>query len=72
MEGDNELIENCVNSLKENGYINYYGLKRFGSCDVATHEIGKQLLQHNFLEAIDMILKPRKNCFIIAHHMNKS
>jgi tRNA pseudouridine13 synthase len=62
VEGDDLIIENCINSLKHNGFINYYGLQRFGTTEVATHEIGKCLLKNNFKDAIDLILKPRKTC----------
>ena len=60
VEGDDLTIEKCVNSLKEKGFINYYGLQRFGTTEVSTHEIGLQLLKNNFKEAVNLILKPRK------------
>lgn len=60
VNGDNELIEQSIESLKHNGFINYYGLQRFGTTEIATHEIGKFLLKGNFKHAIDLILKPRK------------
>ncbi len=37
-----EQITNAVNGLKENGFVNYFGLQRFGSClEAPTHSIGK-------------------------------
>ncbi len=54
-------IENCVNSLKQTGFVNYFGLQRFGnSIDAPTHAIGRLLIQNKLKEAIDLILKPRK------------
>ena len=40
-----DAVALAVQSLKEKGFINYYGLQRFGSFDVPTHEIGKALIQ---------------------------
>lgn len=41
-----EKIEQIMKSLQVNGFINYYGLQRFGSVPtIPTHEIGKCLLQ---------------------------
>ncbi|KYM77823.1 Pseudouridylate synthase 7 like protein [Atta colombica] len=55
-----EKIEQAMKSLQNNGFINYYGLQRFGSVPtIPTHEIGKCLLQGKWHEAIELILKPR-------------
>ncbi|KYN27710.1 Pseudouridylate synthase 7 like protein [Trachymyrmex cornetzi] len=55
-----EKIEQAMKSLQDNGFINYYGLQRFGSVPtIPTHEIGKCLLQGEWHEAIELILKPR-------------
>ncbi|KAL0112675.1 hypothetical protein PUN28_012147 [Cardiocondyla obscurior] len=55
-----EKIEQTMVSLRDNGFINYYGLQRFGSVPtIPTHEIGKCLLQGKWREAIELILKPR-------------
>ncbi|KAK2581261.1 hypothetical protein KPH14_008051 [Odynerus spinipes] len=56
-----EEIEKVMISLRDRGFINYYGLQRFGTvAAIPTHEIGKKLLQGKWLEAIDLILKPRE------------
>ncbi|KAK0085544.1 hypothetical protein PV325_004948 [Microctonus aethiopoides] len=56
----NDEIERAMTSLRDNGFINYYGLQRFGSvAAIPTYEIGKVLLQGKWNEAIDLILKPR-------------
>ncbi|XP_011869078.1 PREDICTED: pseudouridylate synthase 7 homolog [Vollenhovia emeryi] len=55
-----EKIEQAMTSLRDNGFINYYGLQRFGTVPtIPTHEIGKCLLQGKWREAIELILKPR-------------
>ncbi|XP_032511316.2 pseudouridylate synthase 7 homolog [Danaus plexippus] len=55
-----DCVDVACKLLNENGFINYYGLQRFGSrADVPTHEIGLKLLQGNFKKAIDSILTQR-------------
>ncbi|XP_011504189.1 PREDICTED: pseudouridylate synthase 7 homolog isoform X2 [Ceratosolen solmsi marchali] len=57
----NELIKKAMISLCDNGFINYYGLQRFGTiATIPTYEIGLALLQGKWAEAIDLILKPRE------------
>ncbi|XP_041976553.1 pseudouridylate synthase 7 homolog [Aricia agestis] len=56
---DSTVDEACA-LLRDNGFINYYGLQRFGSrADVPTYLIGQKLLQGKFKEAIDLILHSR-------------
>ncbi|CAH0627462.1 unnamed protein product [Chrysodeixis includens] len=56
-----ELIDQACRDLQELGFINYYGLQRFGSrFDTPTYNIGLKLLQGNFKEAIDAILEVRE------------
>ena len=38
--GDHSKIEESLESLKINGFINYFGLQRFGTTSVSTHKIG--------------------------------
>ena len=40
VDGSNEQIESAMLSLSNLGFINYYGLQRFGSSKNATHNIG--------------------------------
>ncbi len=56
-------IDSAIKSLKEQGFINYYGLQRFGSMSVKSHDIGIKLLQSKYQEAIDLILAPRDDEF---------
>ncbi|RNA28268.1 pseudouridylate synthase 7 -like protein [Brachionus plicatilis] len=56
-EKNDAIIVQSLESLKANGFINYFGLQRFGnSIEVPTHIIGKQ-------EVVDLILKPRMQNF---------
>ncbi|CAG8485378.1 10183_t:CDS:10 [Acaulospora morrowiae] len=54
-----DIITRAMNALKDNGFINYFGMQRFGTTSIMTHEIGRALLQNNWEEAVDLILKPR-------------
>ena len=40
--------------------MNYYGLQRFGTSSIATHEIGVEILKENYAGAVDLLLKPRE------------
>lgn len=43
--GTEELLDKSMRTLKEKGFINYYGLQRFGNDkEVPTYEIGIQLM----------------------------
>lgn len=50
MKASDEAIEEAVNSLRSQGFINYYGTQRFGTSTVATHRIGKELLRSQWQE----------------------
>ncbi|KAH8326835.1 hypothetical protein KR067_005960 [Drosophila pandora] len=53
-------IETTLESVKERGFINYYGLQRFGnSASVPTYEVGVALLKCDYKLACELILKPR-------------
>ncbi|CAG8519808.1 4750_t:CDS:10, partial [Ambispora leptoticha] len=54
-----ETLSQSLSSLKDNGFINYFGMQRFGTSSIPTWEIGRALLQNNLEQAIDLILKPR-------------
>ena len=37
-------IKRNVKNVKDHGFINYFGMQRFGSYNVRTHDIGKECL----------------------------
>ncbi|XP_051889897.1 pseudouridylate synthase 7 homolog isoform X2 [Pristis pectinata] len=57
--GSNVQVEHAMTSLRDIGFINYYGMQRFGTTAVPTYQVGKAILQNNWTEVIDLILKPR-------------
>lgn len=54
-----EHVDQIMTSLKNRGFINYYGMQRFGTASVPTHVIGLALLQSKWKEATDMLLMRR-------------
>eukprot|EP01090_Pellita_catalonica_P001376 TRINITY_DN11084_c0_g1_i1.p1 TRINITY_DN11084_c0_g1~~TRINITY_DN11084_c0_g1_i1.p1 ORF type:complete len:397 (-),score=58.89 TRINITY_DN11084_c0_g1_i1:151-1245(-) len=56
---DDELITQSIKSIKDRGFINYFGLQRFGTSAVSTHSIGRACLRSDWKEAVQLILKPR-------------
>lgn len=58
-----DVAENDLNlaslSVLERGFINYFGLQRFGTSSISTHRIGRALLLGNYLVALYLILCPR-------------
>lgn len=60
LQGTLEEVQQAMCSLELKGFINYYGMQRFGTTCIPTHHIGRALLQSRWKEAIDLILQPRK------------
>lgn len=52
----NKLVGQALHDLRERGYLNYYGLQRFGTFATGTHTVGIKMLQGDFKGAIDAIL----------------
>jgi len=55
-----EIVAKACASLNEKGFVNYYGLQRFGTSSIATHEIGVEILKENYAGAVDLLLRPRE------------
>jgi tRNA pseudouridine13 synthase len=49
-------VAGAMSSLRERGFINYYGMQRFGTSLVSTHSVGALLLRGLWREACEMIL----------------
>uniref|UniRef100_A0A803T4Y1 Pseudouridylate synthase 7 homolog n=1 Tax=Anolis carolinensis TaxID=28377 RepID=A0A803T4Y1_ANOCA len=57
--GTDEQVQHAMQSLREIGFINYYGMQRFGTTAIPTYQVGRAILQNNWNEVVDLILKPR-------------
>jgi len=54
-----DVLEEAMNTIKHKGFINYYGMQRFGTASVPTHSIGLTLLRSEWQKAVDLILSKR-------------
>ena len=57
----NSILEKGCESLTTNGFINYFGMQRFGTFSISTHEVGKELLLENWEKAVNLILSDQPN-----------
>lgn len=55
-----EVINASLVSLRDNGFINYYGMQRFGTFSVSTHTIGTHILKSDWETAVKLILSPQE------------
>lgn len=53
---DSEKIIQNVKLVEKYGFINYFGMQRFGSFTVRTHTIGKHILACNWKEVARLFL----------------
>ncbi|KAH8152616.1 uncharacterized protein LAJ45_03457 [Morchella importuna] len=51
-----EVVEEVVERVREGGFVNYFGLQRFGSYTVGTWEVGVKLLCGDWHGAVGQIL----------------
>lgn len=51
-----EAVGAAVSELAKNGFINYYGLQRFGTHIIGTHELGKLMLMEKYEEVVNGLL----------------
>ena len=40
---DDHVVSEAVKSLSENGFVNYFGMQRFGTSTIKTHQIGRYI-----------------------------
>ena len=51
-----EIVGTAIKNLSEKGFINYYGLQRFGTFSTRTDDVGIKMLQGDFEAAVEAIL----------------
>ncbi|EAL71680.1 tRNA pseudouridine synthase D [Dictyostelium discoideum AX4] len=56
---DDQLITESIETFKKTGFINYFGMQRFGTGAIPTYEIGIAMIQGNWEKAAKLILDPR-------------
>ncbi|OCF33095.1 tRNA pseudouridine13 synthase [Kwoniella heveanensis CBS 569] len=59
-EEDTAEIDKTMTSVRDRGFINFYGMQRFGTSSMPTHVTGLFILQSKWTEAVDSILSLRE------------
>ncbi|KZV76135.1 tRNA pseudouridine synthase D [Peniophora sp. CONT] len=54
-----EALAQAMDSIKTKGFINYYGMQRFGTAAIPTHTIGLAFLKSDWQGAVNLILRER-------------
>lgn len=62
IEETTRVVETAVKSLNTNGFINYYGLQRFGTFGITTDAVGIAMLKGDFHGAVDLLLYYKPEC----------
>ncbi|KAF2665639.1 putative pseudouridine synthase TruD/Pus7 [Microthyrium microscopicum] len=50
------IVTKAVENIKKDGFINYFGLQRFGTLSISTDEVGVKMLQGDLKAAVQLIL----------------
>ncbi|CAD6903426.1 unnamed protein product, partial [Tilletia controversa] len=58
-EEEEKIIAQAMAVLKDRGFINYFGMQRFGTSDLSTHELGIPLFLGDYKRAVELLLAPR-------------
>jgi tRNA pseudouridine13 synthase len=66
------IVGKGVENLQTRGFINYYGLQRFGSFAISTDAVGKMLLQGDLRGATHLILSYDPSALAAAKEENPS
>ncbi|CAI5758724.1 unnamed protein product [Candida verbasci] len=57
-----DIIRDSFESLKTKGFINYFGMQRFGSFSISSHELGKCVLKEDWKSLCDLLLSEQEIC----------
>jgi len=55
-----QIIRTTASSLSERGFVNYFGMQRFGRF-LDTHLVGKEMLMGNYGKAVEIVMRETKN-----------
>ncbi|KAL8818181.1 MAG: hypothetical protein Q9223_003123 [Gallowayella weberi] len=62
------ILRTAIENFTSHGFINYYGLQRFGSFSTGTHTVGRSMLQGDFKSACNAILDYNPAALAAAQH----
>ena len=63
-KGAETIVRESIQSFAEKGFINYYGLQRFGTFDYQNQVVGAYLLRGEFQYAVETILYYKERCLL--------
>ena len=52
-------VNTTLENVKTNGFINYYGLQRFGSTSIPTFKVAQEMLKGDYVEAMSILLNTK-------------
>lgn len=55
-----EVLQESFESLENNGFINYFGMQRFGTFSISTHDVGIKLLLGDWKGAVELLLSEQE------------
>ncbi|KAI8821684.1 pseudouridine synthase [Fimicolochytrium jonesii] len=53
-------LNRAMSSLRDNGFVNYFGMQRFGTRSLPTYAVGIAYLGANFERGVEMIMEPKE------------
>ncbi|CAM9571786.1 unnamed protein product, partial [Phaeothamnion confervicola] len=53
-------VNAACESVRSGGFINYFGLQRFGSGAAMTSQVGRALLREDWKAAVELVMRPRE------------
>ena len=56
VQGSEEVMARRIASFESAGFVNYYGLQRFGTTSVGTHQVGRAILRREWRIVVDLLL----------------
>ncbi|KAJ2055813.1 multisubstrate pseudouridine synthase 7 [Coemansia sp. S146] len=56
---DEQSLAPVLEGIRRTGFINYYGMQRFGTQSISSHSVGIAVLKADWQAATELILKPR-------------
>ena len=60
------VIQQGISRLREQGFLNYYGLQRFGTFSASTDEVGVQIIRRDYEGAVSEILSFKQELLMLS------
>ena len=70
LQSANDVVGQAIEHLQGHGFINYFGLQRFGSFEIGTDEVGKKILMEDYEGAVWDILAIREDALTAEPNPN--